>query len=215
MEKEKMRICFAGPSGLGNSTLAHVIAKRLKLPHPSTSAGDLFTYDDKVFLKENFDYEGKGHKSVINLSSTSPDFGIYFQQLLLNRRSEQIKSYDRVVLDRSPIDNVTYMLTQAAHNMDEKRVLEFITEAQSVYLELDYLILIIYSHDIPLIEDNKSRIPNRYFQIYISDVFMGTFNRYFSHIIGPRVITIDFWDLQERINTVLSFINNPQLKMEI
>jgi hypothetical protein len=76
--------------------------------------------------------------------------------------------------------------------------------------------MLAYSDDIPFIEDNQSRIPNRYFQKYMSDVFQGTFVRYFSNLIGPRVIVIDFWDLVTRKETVTSFLGHTgsQLKFE-
>jgi len=210
---EKLKVVFSGSSGLGKSTLAHIISERLKVPHPSTSAGDIFTDGDKRYLEENFGYTGKGHRNVINLSSSSPDFGIEFQRLILERRLEQIHSMDRVVLDRCPIDNMVYLLTQVAHNMEEKHIVSFLNKAQEAYMDLTHVIIIRYSPDIPFIEDNQSRIPNRYYQKYISDVFGGVYARYFASIVGPRVIEIDFWDLQQRVATVLDFINPSQTEI--
>jgi len=212
--QKRMKIAFAGPSGLGKTTLAHLVADRLKIAHPSTSAGDIFTREDKYNLKDLYGYEGKGHQNVINLSASDPEFGVTFQNVLLSRRAKQIEDNNPVVLDRCPIDNVVYMLTQAGHNMRETQVNEFINRAQLAYLELSHVIMIRYSSDIPFIEDNKSRVPNRYFQQYISDVFGGVYVRYFSHIIGPRVIEIDFWNLEERVKTALAFIEDSTKEFE-
>lgn len=204
------KIAFAGPSGLGKTTLANLIAGQLNIPHPSTSAGDLFTHQDKAFLLDNFGYEGAGHKAVINLSAKSPDFGLEFQKLILTRRHSQITLYDEVVLDRCPIDNVVYLLTQVGHNFDEATIHELIAIAQEAYTSLSHVIMIKYSKDIPHIEDNNSRVPNRYFQQYISDVFGGVYTRYFAHLMGPQVMTIDFWDLAQRIDTVKGFVSSNQ-----
>jgi len=210
-----MKIAFAGPSGLGKTTLAHLVADRLKIDHPSTSAGDIFTREDKFNLKDAYGYEGKGHQNVINMSAMDPEFGMTFQNVILNRRAEQIENINPVVLDRCPIDNVVYMLTQVAHNIHEASVKEFINKAQMAYMQLTHVIIIRYSPDIPFIEDNDSRVPNRYFQQYISDVFGGVYTRYFSHIIGPMVMEIDFWNLENRVNTVLEFVKHEQLKADL
>lgn len=214
-QNKRLKIAFSGPSGLGKTTLANQVAGKLGIIHPSTSAGDIFTNADKRYLASNFGYEGKGHKNVINLSSIYPDFGIEFQKLILERRAAQIIAHDRVVLDRCPIDNMVYLLTQTAHNMDEEHVTEFLNQAQEAYMGLTHVIVIKYSKDIPFIEDNKSRVSNRYFQQYISDVFGGVYTRYFSHIIGPMVMEIDFWNLESRINTVLDFVKHSQTKLDL
>lgn len=211
---QELKIAFTGPSGLGKTTLGSIVAQKLGLQHPSTSAQDVFTQRDKKYLADNFDYHGGGHKEVINLSGENPDFGSEFQRILLSARINQIMNSNNVVFDRCPIDNIVYMLTQVSHNMQEGRIQYLIEEAQKAYKLLTHVIIIRYSSDIPKIEDNHSRIPNRYFQQYISDVFGGVYNRYFSSVVGPRVIEIDFWNLDHRVNTVLDFITeHNQLKL--
>jgi len=210
-----MKIAFSGPSGLGKTTLANIVADRLEFPHPSTSAGDVFTEHDKFYMRRVFGYEGKGHQNVINMSAEQPKFGYYFQHRLLTLRAEQIAQPGPFVLDRCPIDNIVYMLTQVGHNLPEDVIRPMIEEAQEAYMALSHIIMIRYSNDIPQIEDNDSRVPNRYFQQYISDVFGGVYTRYFAHIMGPRVITLDFWRLQDRISTVMEFVKSTQLKAEL
>lgn len=216
MDKRELRIAFAGPSGLGKTTLGRIVAKRLKLQHPSTSAWDVLSEVDKRYLYENFGYTQKGHRNVINLSNSVPNFGTEFQRLVLEARIKQIHNSPNTVLDRCPIDNIVYMLSQVSHNMQEGRVQYLIEQAQRAYQMLTHVIIIKYSSDIPFIADNNSRVTNRYFQQYISDVFGGVYNRYFSQLVGPRVIALDFWDLKQRTDTVLSFITDGgQIKMNI
>jgi hypothetical protein len=218
MKNKVLKIAFSGPSGMGKSTLCKFVRDSMNVPWLSTSAGDILTSSDKVYLRDKFNYKGEGHRKVINLSSENIGFGLEFQELLLKRRGEQILTNDSLVIDRCPIDNVAYFLSQNSHNLPEDLVSGFIKEAQRIYQALDFVIQIRYSPDIPFIEDNGSRVANRFFQIYSSDVFSGVYSRYFAnlpHANTPRVLTIDFWDLEIRKQLVKEFINPSQLAIDL
>ena len=215
MNNTKLKIAFSGPSGLGKTTLCKYVEENVNIPHLSTSAMDILSDYDKRTLKNSFRYKGTGHKEVINLSSKDPSFGFFFQNAVLGARASQIRNADQFVLDRCPIDNVAYLLSQVGHNLREDQVKKFIAEAMEIYQSLSHVILIKYSNDIPSIEDNNSRVPNRFFQQYISDVFMGVYTRYFANIMGPQLIILDFWNLDERKSTLRSFLGgDPQLDIE-
>ncbi len=215
MQKNYFKIAFSGPSGLGKTTLCKEVSKGLMIPHLSTSAGDILSLETKEGLELDFGYTGSGHRDVINLSSQDPEFGWAFQKAILDARVGQIQNADTFVIDRCPIDNVAYLLSQVGHNLSEEKIGTFIEHAQKAYSELSHVILIKYSPDIPQIEDNHSRIPNRYFQKYISDVFMGVYIRYFANIIGPKVIVLDFWNFNQRKQTVQSFLTtDPEFNFE-
>jgi hypothetical protein len=201
------KISLSGPSGLGKTTLCRFIEKEFNVPWHSVSAGDLFTEKDKMYLQTDFGYTGKGHRNVINLSSSDPLFGNAFQNLVLKRRAELIENTPEFVIDRSPLDNVVYYLSQNGHNEKEEFIGDFIEKARKAYEKLTHVIIIKYSSDITQIEDNDSRIPNRYYQRMISDLFQAMYVREFASIIGPKVITIDFWDLDQRKSVIKSFIN--------
>ena len=203
-----MKIAFSGPSGLGKTTLCKFVKENMGVPWTSVSAGDLFTAGDKQGLFNDFGYEGAGHKAVINLSAINPEFGAAFQRTLLLRRAELIMNTPEFVIDRSPVDNVVYMLSQNGHNQSEEFIKKFIDEAREAYRELTHVIMIKYSPDIPAIEDNKSRVPNRYFQRTISDMFHSIYAREFANIIGPKLITLDFWDFEQRRAAIYNFLNN-------
>jgi adenylate kinase family enzyme len=198
------KICFAGPSGIGKTTLCKYLDEKIEEPWKSTSAGDILNKQEKEVLRKEFGYSAQGHKNVINLSSKEPDFGKVFQNMVLRARNRQLETSEGIILDRSPLDNLVYMLTQASHNMSEDEVFRFITEARWAWEKLDYVFIILHSDDVPGVEDNNSRVPNRYFQKYISDVFRGTYFKYLQDIQGPIVNIIDFWDLKAR----KEFLNN-------
>lgn len=204
-----MKIAFSGPSGLGKTTLCKYVQQEFGTPWLSTSAGDILSPEVKDHFKVLFQYKGSGHRDVINLSSQYPSFGAQFQQFLLEARGLQIKDNETFIIDRCPIDNVSYMLSQNSHNMDEDKVRSFISKAQEIYRELDIVIQIRFSSEIPSIEDNGSRVSNRFYQQYMSDVFTGVFSRYFAPSLqGPKVYTIDFWDLVQRKRLVYDVIKS-------
>lgn len=211
---ETLKVAFSGPSGLGKSTLCKFVQEKLGIPWRSTSAGDILDDETKKRLNALYGYKGTGHKDVINLSSSNPQFGLDFQEAVLQARGRQISQSAPYVIDRSPIDNVVYLLSQVAHNIPEDVVQRFILKAQEDYVKLTHVVILVYSKDIPHIEDNGSRIPNRFYQQYISDIFTGVYGHYFDHLVGPRVIFIDYWDLggrQRAVNNFLSSPNQPQL----
>jgi len=216
MEQKPLKIAFSGPSGLGKTTLCKFVSDRFEVSHLSTSAGDIMNNQDKELLGKKFGYHSQGHKAVINKSSANPDFGIAFQNMILARRAHQISDNNNMVIDRSPLDNVSYMLSQIAHNMTESGIQTFVEEAQEAWRELTHVIIIKHSNDIPRIEDNGSRVPNKFFQQYISDVFSGTYFRFFANQPGPQVIFIDYWDLNDRKRLVEDFIRDSgQTEMDL
>ncbi len=200
------KIALSGPSGLGKTTLCKFIETEFGIPHLSTSAGDILPQPEKEFMFRAFGYKGTGHKDVINLSAVEPAFGSHFQKVVLTSRISQILRNNSFVIDRTPIDNVVYALSQVSHNESEAFIKAFINQAQEAFERLTHVIQIRYSPDIPSIEDNRSRIPNVFYQRYISDVFSGVYSRYFANLEGPRVITIDFWDLNSRKELVKAFL---------
>jgi len=209
MDFNKMKIALSGPSGLGKTTLCKFIQKEFGVEWKSVSAGDLLNEQDKAILYERYGYSGTGHRNVIALSNTYPRFGEDFQQYVLDRRIELILNHSGFVIDRSPLDNVVYMLAQNGHNVSEEYIESFMNKAINAYRYLTHLIMIKYSNDITQIEDNDSRIPNRYYQRMISDLFQATYVRNFaSQINGPKVVTIDFWDLDQRKSLLRNFLSS-------
>lgn len=204
--KQNKKIAFSGPSGIGKTTLCKYLDSK-GITHLSTSAGDILNRQQKDVLHKRYGYSQNGHRNVIKLSAEDPAFGLAFQEAVLTQRGFQIKNaVTPFVIDRSPLDNVVYMLTQVSSQLSEDVVNTFIQKAQEAWTELSEVIILKYSPDVPIVKDNGSRVPNIFFQRYVSAVFTDTYFRYFANLPGPRVLFIDYWNLEDRINSVELFL---------
>jgi hypothetical protein len=209
-----MKICFSGPSGSGKSTLARFVSNELGIPYIENSGySKLLSADDRDYLFETFGYYGKGHKEVIRQSNINPEFGKEFQRMVLLARNTAIMENPEFVADRSPIDNVVYMLTQTSMFVNNAWVDQFFGDAYIGYQNLTHLVFITCSN--PEIEENRSRVTNLFYQKMISSIFDHVFREYFQHVKGPKVLWVDFWDLERRKKEVMEFLNPSQTELPL
>lgn len=204
-----MRIAFTGSSGSGKTTMVKFVADQFNLEHISGSAGDVLSNGDKAYLRQTYGYDGgKGHLGVITESAKNPAYGLANQWLLQRRRAEIIKMNDNFVTDRSPIDNLTYFISQVGyHNgVDDREVEKFISACQDAWT---YLTHVIYIKAVQpgAVENNGSRIANRYYQRAIDAQFQFWLDEVFRRTKGPKVLTIDFWDINQRKELITNFLN--------
>lgn len=198
-----MKIAFTGPSGVGKTTLCKFVEKEFEIPHLSTSASDVLTEPSKELLRQ-VGWLESGHMQVIQESVLNPKFALIFQSLLLGARLRQIAENKTFVIDRSPIDNMVYRLTQAGIHDNWKNYNLAFTKAVEGAKELDLIIFVKCSDDIPGIEDNKSRIPNFHYQQYITKVFEIIIA---SHpVFQEKVKILDKWDFDWRKRKVYSMV---------
>jgi hypothetical protein len=215
-----MKIAFSGPSGVGKTTLCKHVEEVMSVPHLSTSASDVFSKESKERLIQ-LGWTQSGHKDVIIHSIKNPKFGKAFQDFLLEDRANQINSNKRFVIDRCPIDNLVYRILQVGIHETPDEWIEFLAKALATLQELDLVILILASKDIPSIEDNKSRIPNLVYQKAVSSVFemvFGLVKEYNDFLSNqPLIRVIDTWDLGMRKARVNSFLSErfKQTKLEL
>ena len=202
---EDLVIAFSGPSGAGKTTLCKHLQKQ-GLNWVSTSAWDVLNAVEKDVLQRKFGYKQAGHRKVIQMGHANPEFAIAFQQMLRIARSRQIaRGQEGLVIDRSPIDNLVYMYTQASMYMGEVAVEEFVMAAVQSVSNLDCIIFTPISSQQPYIEDNKSRINNLSYQSYVSGVFEWVINS-FGHYMEIPYLRLDTWDLEYRKETVDNFL---------
>jgi hypothetical protein len=215
-----MKIAFSGPSGVGKTTLCKHVEKVFGVPHLSTSASDVFSEKSTERLTQ-LGWTQSGHKDVIIHSMKNPKFGKAFQDLLLKDRTNQIKSFNKFVIDRCPIDNLVYRILQVGIHDSPSEWTAFLTKALRSLQELDLIILVLVSSDIPGIEDNNSRIPNIVYQSAVSSVFEMVFTmlKNYNYVVPnrPLIRIIDTWDLGVRKARVNSFLSErfKQTRLEL
>lgn len=210
LEYHNMKIAFSGSSGSGKTTLVEWLASQTGLTHISGSAGDVKQEIDKMIVDDAFGYPGGGHVGVIRYSALNPEYGLMNQQLLQMRRQGIIEANNNFITDRSPADNLTYMINQVAyHPMVTNEICEaFFKKCVEAWSGLTHVIYVKAVQPIA-IEVNGSRVSNNWYQKAVDAQFEYWIGRLQEACLdGPEFLLIDFWDLDQRKETVLKFINS-------
>lgn len=205
-----LKVAFSGSSGSGKTTLVSFVAKELSLTHISGSAGDVKNEGDKMLIDEAFDYPGGGHVGVIRYSALNPEYGLMNQKLLQMRRAEIIFKNDNFITDRSPADNLTYMVNQVGYHpmVTDAIVEEFAKDCLKAWEGLTHVVYVkaVQPHEV---ERNGSRVANRWYQKAIDAQFEYWINYLHRNSLdGPLILIIDYWDLDKRKEEVLDFLSH-------
>lgn len=206
-----MKIAFSGSSGSGKTTLVTFVAEALGLQHISGSAGDVKKEGDKMLLDEMFRYPGGGHHGVIAFSALNSTYAVTNQKLLQVRRHELITSNDDFITDRSPADNLTYFINQCAYHPEVTDAMteQFMQDCLASWEELTHVIYVKAVQPAE-VERNGSRVSNKFYQKAIDCQFEYWINNFFipNSVDGPKVMIIDYWDLETRKEKVIEFLNS-------
>lgn len=205
-----LKVAMSGSSGAGKTTLVTFAATLMGLQHISGSAGDVKKEGDKMILDEVYDYPGGGHVGVIRYSALNPEYGIMNQKMLQLRRSELIHNNDNFITDRSPADNLTYMVNQTAYHpmVTDAMCQEFFKDCVKAWEQLTHVVY-IKAVQPDAVEVNGSRVANRFYQKAIDAQFeywIGELNQ--ACLDGPKVLIIDYWDLEKRKEAVTEFLKS-------
>lgn len=162
------KINFAGPSGIGKTTMAKWLSEELNIPFVSGSYSDLIPSTANI-----------RHKDMISKDPQE----IHTQDTqLLNLRNKLFGSYPEMVSDRSYLDSAAYHINKLSHHLKECDTDSFIDICKS-------LTLVTISHLIVLplsinnwkeweMEDNQKRVLNRYYQREISLLLLDQLNQW-------------------------------------
>lgn len=212
MENPNFKIAMFGPSGGGKTTLAKLIPLLVPVTFIPGSVHKIFTEEQQQeLLQYGYVCGEAGHRRVINLSSINPEFGGKFQKYAILERRKMILEKDNFVTDRSPVDNLTYFHLQCSHNQSEQAIRDMIDICQDTYSNLTHAIYVksVLPEGVA-IEDNESRVPNKYFQVMVDQIFEAFYFRYFAFptnmpVKAPKVLVIDFWDIEMRAQRLMKF----------
>jgi hypothetical protein len=194
------RIALCGASGSGKSTMARVIAEELGIPYKENSAGLLLKPEQQDDLVRKYGWTKSGHRDVIRLSNINPGFAWDFQYELLKTRAEFIAGNNPFVIDRSPVDNITYFLLQTSHLVEQKMCETFFAEAQRAMMPITHLIFLPTENPGHWVEENDSRIANYHYQRMVTSVFEHVLNCYLipNTNIPFAYLKCSIWDLKDR-----------------
>lgn len=191
------RICMAGPSGTGKSTLAKALAEHYKIPYITTSTKPLW---DK--------YEIKSHSDLIQKAFLNPQWGKEFQDEVLQFRIDALKGAEEFVTDRSPIDNIAYFLLQNSASLGEEDTEKYIYSCMGVMDMFSHIILLPFT-DLVVLEPDGKRIANKYYQMMVNGTFSVT-TQIAYQMMNPKSTlqskAIHIWEWDKRFKEATNFI---------
>lgn len=154
------RIVFAGPSGIGKTTLAKLLSEELKLDYISGSISDLLPGTKNLTHQEML---SRDHKEL-----QMEDYKI------MNLRNKLFSKYKLkgYISDRSFLDSAAYFIYKQASKLPTCELVSFLDLARDLTIKnVDYIIVLDFPVSFILnwnIEDNNKRILNDFFQCSIS-----------------------------------------------
>lgn len=172
------RIMFAGPSGIGKSTLARWLAEQLQELFVSGSVSDLLP-----------DTRDIPHSEMLNKTSKDAQMEDY---QIINLRNKLYQKYETFVTDRSYLDSAAYFYYKQVKELPACE-LEHFLELCKMLLNKQCDKLILLSWDINqakewIIEDNNKRIQSPYFQIMISQIMEMVLGFWGAVPVGERIM---------------------------
>lgn len=212
----ELKVVLLGASGAGKTTLAKILSEKLSIEYVSNSAGGIMPRAYKDLLSFNYGWEGgKGQLAVIEKSHEIPAFGMTFQNGVLDGRKKILQTTGSVILDRSPLDPLAFFYNQLSHSFEDYIAWDFRDKCCRVLhdncthmIKVD---LINPERKIPL-EEGAGRLANWFFQKKMDKLFNVATHDYWDWCQENGVkpipyIKINFWDLDNRVNESLGFLN--------
>ena len=184
------KIFITGPSGIGKTTLAKYISGVYNIPYISTSAS-------KLWGEFNF----KSHVEAHTKSILDPKLGLAYQEAIMRDRAISLKG-NSWVTDRSPIDNIAYMLLTLSHQLSVHETIVFIREALKMLGGCSGIIH-LQSCEQPSIENNGKRILNPFYQLMVDSIIAMVIE---NTCFQVKILKIKTWDLEERKKLVKNWI---------
>lgn len=164
---------FCGPSGAGKTTLCKFLHKEKGIPFIETSSKPLW---HKYGITE--------HRQIIMKSTNNWQWGIDFQNELLDLREKIYRQYETFCSDRSPLDNAAYFLLQNSPYATQLETSKYLERCFGLASLADKIIKLgSFGKKVP---DDGMRIDNQYYQ----DVFDNTMEMVINAYGKPNVMEL-------------------------
>ena len=170
-----LRIQFAGPSGVGKTTLAKWLEEAYQIPFVSGSVSDLLPK-----TKE------EPHKDMLSHDKKE----LYTQDYqILNLRNKLYSEKESYVSDRSYLDSAAYFMYKQSDTIPQCELEHFFELCKKCLVEQTDLLIILgftpYMVKNWVMEDNNKRILNKYFQAQISYIMKYLLNEWGMTFFDP------------------------------
>lgn len=172
---QPIRIQFAGPSGIGKTTMAKVLAEQYGIPFISGSYRDLVPETNDI-----------PHSDMIQLDARQ----IFEQDVkLLNARNKTWGKYLNLISDRSYVDSAAYLIQKLSHRIPQCDMEDFVEKCRILNLiQTTHLIFVEFTREYFTkweMEDNGKRIVNKFYQEQMSEIMRSVVINHF----GPPKYT--------------------------
>ena len=166
---QPIRIQFAGPSGIGKTTMARALSEQYGIPFLSGSYRDL--------VPETKDIP---HSEMIQLDTHQ----IFEQDVqLLNARNKTWGKYLNLISDRSYVDSAAYLIQKLSHRLPQCDMEDFIEKCRILNLiQTTHLIFVEFTREYFSdweMEDNGKRVINKYYQEQVSEIMRSVIMNHF------------------------------------
>ena len=197
MASKTLKIAMAGPSGVGKTTLCQWASEHYGIPFITTSTKPLW---EKHGIKS--------HQELIYKGMVNPQWGLDFQNEVLDYRPRVFANNPTFITDRSPIDNLVYFLMQNTPYLGEEATLSYATDCMRLLNHIDLIIQIPFNHETVLVNDG-ARIVNKYYQLSVNSQYAVAGNILAELLPGKAnviVQTLSIWDFEQRKALLKSYI---------
>lgn len=181
--ERKNKIMFAGPSGIGKTTLAEKIGNVADLNFISGSVSDLLPKTKEQTHQEML---AKDPKTLY-----MEDFQV------LNLRKKRFQNEESFISDRSFLDVASYFMYKQADKIPECEVKHFMDLCKMFTNQYcSHLILLDFTPELIgnwIVEDNEKRVTNGFFQCEISSIMKAVIKYWNAKFIREVHLVNNHW----------------------
>jgi len=194
-----MKIFITGASGTGKTTLGKAISKEYKIPFITSSAKEIWP---KFGFKDHLDAHVKSTADTL--------IGERYQYEVMKERYKLMIKHKDIITDRSPVDNLAYLLLQTGHAIPQCDLESFIETIKNSYHQCDGLIFVRWNDGV--LHDGYHdgyRIKNPHYQIMVDAILKGLILHY-PFFRDKPILEIDTWDFSKRIKLTEEWLKSLQ-----